>query len=66
MKRIILFYLAIFILNLEATEIKEDHLTITTGKIIFISEAPQETIKGIGKQISGDVYFKEKKVNISR
>jgi hypothetical protein len=35
MKRIILFYLAIFILNLEATEIKEDHLTVTPGKLFF-------------------------------
>lgn len=65
MKRIILFYLALFGLTLQATEIKEDHLTVTTGKIIFLSEAPQETIKGVGKQISGDVHFKEKKVSIS-
>lgn len=65
MKRIILFYLVFIFLNLNATEIKEGHLTVASGKIIFLSEAPQETIKGVGKQISGDIHFKEKKVTIS-
>lgn len=66
MKRIILvILLLLFFTQLSATEIKENHLTVKSGKIIFLSEAPQETIKGIGKQITGDILFKEKKVNIT-
>ncbi len=65
MKRIILFCLVFIFTNINATEIKEEHLTVASGKIIFLSEAPQETIKGVGKQISGDIHFKEKKVSIS-
>lgn len=64
MKRLILF-ICFFYIQIQATEIKESHLTVASGKITFLSEAPQETIKGIGKQISGDVFFKDKKVKIS-
>ncbi len=66
MKRIIpIILIALFFIQLNATEIKENQLTVKSGKIIFLSEAPQETIKGIGKQISGDILFKEKKVTIT-
>jgi len=65
MKIYFLFFILTFVLPLLPTEIKEKHLTVTSGKIIFLSEAPQETIKGVGKQISGDVFFNEKKVKIS-
>ena len=65
MKKYFFFFILTFVLPLLSTEIKEEHLTVTSGKIIFLSEAPQETIKGVGKQISGDIFFKEKKVKIA-
>ncbi|HMV41428.1 MAG TPA: YceI family protein [Leptospiraceae bacterium] len=63
MMRLILF-ICLFYSYVNAVEIKESQLTVTSGKITFLSEAPQETIKGIGKQISGEILFKEKKVKI--
>ena len=73
MKKYFFFFILTFVLPLLSTEIKEEHLTVTSGKIIFLSEAPQETIKGVGKQIvqyaekiaQEDIFFKEKKVKIA-
>ncbi|MBP7283337.1 MAG: YceI family protein [Leptospiraceae bacterium] len=64
MKNIFIFLVCIFTFQLFAIEIKEEHLTVTSGKIIFRSEAPQETIKGVGNKIAGEVFLKENKVKI--
>lgn len=65
MRNILIFLVCIFTFQLFAVEIKEEHLTVASGKIIFLSEAPQETIKGVGNKISGEIFLKEKKVKIS-
>ncbi|MCB1179146.1 MAG: YceI family protein [Leptospiraceae bacterium] len=67
MKKLVLinlFISLIFPLGLSSIEIKEKQLKIKSGKIIFISEAPRENIKGIGKLISGRINVLEKKLSI--
>jgi polyisoprenoid-binding protein YceI len=59
-----LYLLLFFVLSLQATEIKEADLNIHSGKIIFTSEAKEETLKGIGKQISGNISMKDKTFSV--
>ncbi|MCB1144009.1 MAG: YceI family protein [Leptospiraceae bacterium] len=61
------FILSLLLLSLSVypTEVSHKNFRITSGKIIFLSDAPQEKIKGIGKKISGSASLESKKVSIS-
>ena len=62
MKKFYFFFFLFYSIN--ATEIKETELNIHSGKITFVSEAKEETLKGIGKQISGTISMKDKTFSV--
>ncbi len=58
------FFILLFIIVLNSTEVKEKILIVRDGKILFTSIKDEETIKGIGKQASGKIDFSLRKFSV--